>query len=33
MKQIYSLLFYLLSQQGFAQAPAGYYNNAKVVTP
>jgi hypothetical protein len=22
-----------LSQQGFAQAPAGYYNNAKVVTP
>jgi hypothetical protein len=28
MKQIYSLLFYLLSQGFCSQAPAGYYNNA-----
>jgi hypothetical protein len=28
MKQIYSLLFYLLVTASFAQAPAGYYNNA-----
>jgi hypothetical protein len=28
MKQIYSLLFLFIVTASFAQAPAGYYNNA-----